>query len=481
MLDYISRLCFNHRTYPQTGRPHISCKYAQKKKGGPVNMNKIRLSEHFTYTKLLRFVFPSITMMIFTSIYSVVDGLFVSNYAGKTPFAALNLIYPLLMITGALGFMVGTGGTAIVARTLGEGRREDANRYFTMLVWVTVIGGVIITLAGQIFLPAIAVLFGASGEILDNCVLYGRIVQMAMPFFMLQNVFQSFFVTAEKPKLGLAVTVASGCTNIVLDALFVAVFSWGLAGAALATAISQIVGGTVPLIYFSKENSSLLRFCKTKYYGRVLANTCINGSSELMNSVASSIVTILFNFQLLRLAGEDGVAAFGVIAYISFIFAAIFLGYAVGSAPIVGFHYGAGHPDELKSLLRKSLTLMGLGGIAMTLLSLALSAPVSRIFVGYDDGLYAMTVRGFRIYSAAFLLCGFNIYGSAFFTALNNGLVSAVISFLRSLVFQSVCVLLLPIFLGLDGIWLALLASELLSLAVTVCFLIKNGKKYRYI
>ncbi len=444
-------------------------------------MKQIRLSEHFTYSKLLRFVLPSITMMIFTSIYSVVDGLFVSNYAGKTPFAAINLIYPLLMITGALGFMIGTGGTAIVARTLGEQKREEANRYFTMLVWVTIIGGFIITLAGQLFLPAIAVLLGASGEMLDNCVLYGRITLTALPFFMLQNVFQSFFVTAEKPKLGLAVTVASGCANILLDALFVAVFSWGLAGAALATAASQIVGGVIPLFYFSRENSSLLRFCKTKYYGHILANTCLNGSSELMSSVASSIVTILFNFQLLRLAGENGVAAFGVIAYISFIFAAIFLGYAVGSAPIVSFHYGADHPAELKSLLRKSLTLMGLGGIAMTLLSLVLSAPVSHIFVGYDAELYAMTVRGFRIYSIAFLLCGFNIYGSAFFTALNNGLVSAVISFLRSLVFQSVCVLLLPVFLGLDGIWLALLTSELLSLTVTIGFLMKNGKKYRYI
>ena len=444
-------------------------------------MNKIRLSEHFTYTKLLRFVLPSITMMIFTSIYSVVDGLFVSNYAGKTPFAALNLIYPLLMITGALGFMVGTGGTAIVARTLGEGKHQEANRYFTMLVWVTVIGGTVITLIGQLFLPAIAVLFGASGEMLDNCILYGRIVITALPFFMLQNVFQSFFVTAEKPKLGLAVTIASGCANILLDALFVAVFSWGLAGAALATAISQFVGGIIPLFYFSRENNSLLRFCKTKYYGRVLANTCINGSSELMSSVASSIVTILFNFQLIRLAGEDGVAAYGVLAYVSFIFAAIFLGYAVGSAPIVSFHYGAEHPDELKSLLRKSLTLMGLGGIAMTLLSFALSAPVSRIFVGYDAELYAMTVRGFRIFSVAFLLCGFNIYGSAFFTALNNGLISAVISFLRSLVFQSVCVLLLPVFLGIDGIWLALLASELLSLTVTFYFLARNGRKYQYI
>lgn len=441
---------------------------------------RIQLSDHFTYGKLIRFVLPSIVMMIFTSIYSVVDGLFVSNFVGKTPFAALNLIYPLIIMMGAIGFMLGTGGTAIVAKTLGQGDKEAANRYFSMLVYVSVVVGVLLTAIGIPLLRPVGRLLGAEGAMLEDCVVYGRIILLALPFYMLQFLFQSFFVTAEKPKLGLVVTVGAGLTNIVLDGVFVAGLRWGLAGAAAATAMSQVVGGVVPVVYFARKNTSLLRLTRTKFYGRVLLRTCTNGASELMSNISASIVTMLYNFQLMRFAGEDGVAAYGVIMYVAFFFAAVFIGYSVGSAPIVSFNFGAENHRELKNLYRKSLILVGLSGAAMCLLAVLLASPLSELFVGYDQGLYQLTVRGFRFYAVSFLLSGFNIFGSSFFTALNNGAVSAMISFLRTLLFQCVSILWLPAIWGIDGVWSAIIAAELMSLAVTAAFLLANRKKYHY-
>ena len=441
---------------------------------------RIQLSEHFTYAKLLRFTLPSIVMMIFTSIYSVVDGMFVSNFVGKTPFAAVNLIWPVLMLLGALGFMVGTGGCAIVAKTMGEGKSDLANQYFSLLVCASAVGGAAVSALGLLLIRPIAAALGAEGAMLEDCVLYARIILLANPFFILQNVFQSFFVTAEKPKLGLYITVGAGLTNIVLDALLVAVFPLGLAGAAIATALSQTVGGLVPVIYFARRNDSLLRLTRPRFCGRVLVKTCTNGSSELMSNISSSVVNILYNFQLMRLAGEDGVAAYGAVMYVSFIFAAIFIGYAIGSAPVVSYHYGAGHAEELHSLLRKSGVLTALAGAAMAALAVLVSAPLAKLFVGYDQALYQLTVRGFRLYALSYLLSGFNIFGSSFFTALNNGLASAAISFLRTLVFQCASVLLLPVVLGIDGIWLAISAAELAALAVTEGLLAANRRTYRY-
>ena len=441
---------------------------------------RIQLSEHFSYQKLLRFVLPSVVMMIFTSIYGVVDGLFVSNFVGKTPFAAVNLIMPLLMILGALGFMIGTGGSAIVSKTMGEGNLEKANQYFSMLVYVTIAGGILLTILGQIGIRPIAMAMGATENMIDDCVLYGRILLVSLTAFMLQNVFQSFFVTAEKPQLGLGITVAAGLTNMVLDFLFIAVFHWGVAGAAVATALSQVVGGIVPIFYFVRPNNSRLRISKTKWDGRALLKSCTNGSSELMTNVSMSLVNMLYNFQLMRLVGENGVAAYGVIMYVNLIFVSIFLGYSIGSAPIVGYHYGAANHEELKSLFRKSLTLIGIAGIVLTLLAVGLSGPLSKIFVGYDEELFALTKHGFRLYSLSFLVTGFNIFGSAFFTALNNGAVSATISFLRTLLFQIIVVLVLPIFLGINGIWLAIVVAELMALVVTILFFITKRKQYHY-
>lgn len=440
----------------------------------------IQLSEHFSYSKLLRFVFPSIVMMVFTSIYGVIDGLFVSNYVGKIPFAAVNLIMPFLMILGSLGFMIGTGGSAFVAKTLGEGKEEEAKEYFSMLVYVSIAGGIILCAAGLFAIRSLTIAMGAEGEMIEDCVLYGRILLASLTPFILQNVFQSFFVTAEKPQLGLAVTVAAGLTNIFLDFLFVAVLKWGLAGAAAATAISQSVGGIFPLIYFIKKNKTPLQLVRAKFNRSVFFKTCMNGSSELASNISMSLVNMLYNIQLMKFAGEDGVAAYGVIMYVNFIFVAIFLGYSIGSAPIISYHYGARNHEELKNLFKKSLFLIGGFSIALTLAAEGLSGFLSQIFVGYDKELYEMTRLGFRLFSLSFLFNGFNIFGSAFFTALNNGVVSALISFLRAFVLQIIMVLLLPVFWGINGIWFSVVAAELLALFITVYFFIGKKEVYHY-
>ena len=440
----------------------------------------IQLSDHFTYKKLAQFTIPSIGMMIFTSIYGIVDGLFVSNFVGKTPFAAINLIMPYLMILGAFGFMIGTGGNALVSRIMGEGDRQKANEVFSMLVWVSFAIGVVMTVLGIVFMRPIAILLGAEGEMLDYCVLYGNIMQTVLVAFVWQCEFQTFCVTAEKPRLGLAITVAAGLTNIVLDALFVAVFRWGLVGAAVASSISQIVGGVIPVVYFALPNSSALRLVKPKWNGRALLKACTNGSSEMVTNLSLSLVNMLYNLQLMSFAGENGVAAYGVIMYVNFIFVGICLGYSFGVAPVVGFHYGAANHSELKSLRRKSLTIMGVGGVVLTLAALALSAPLARLFVGYDAALMLMTRNGFRLFALSFLFMGLNMFGSSFFTALNNGLVSAILSFVRTFFLQVVCILLLPLWLDLNGVWLSIVVAELLSLGMTLAFLSANQKRYHY-
>ena len=441
---------------------------------------KIQLSDSFDYKKLLRFTFPSIIMMVFTSIYGVVDGFFVSNFVGKTPFAAVNFIMPFLMILGTVGFMFGTGGSALIAITMGAGDKERAQRLFSLFIYVSAICGILIGALGIVVIRPVAAWLGAEGEMLDNCVVYGRIILAVLPALILQYEFQSFFITAEKPKLGLAVTVAAGVANMVLDALFVGVLRWGLVGAAAATAISQSVGGIIPLIYFGRPNTSLLRLTRTKFDGRALLKVCTNGSSELMSNISMSVVGMLYNIQLMKYAGEDGVAAYGVLMYVNMIFLAAFIGYSVGVAPVVGYHYGAGNHEELKGLLKKSLVLIGIFSVSMVILAEGLARPLALIFVGYDPELLDMTLRGFLVYSFSFLFAGLAIYGSSFFTALGNGLVSALISFLRTLVFQVAAVLIFPLIWGLDGIWFSIVAAELVAALVTVAFLAGKRKKYHY-
>lgn len=440
----------------------------------------IKISDSFNYRKLLRYAFPSIITLVFTSIYGVVDGYFVSNFVGKTPFTAINFIMPVLMILGAAGFMFGTGGGALIAKTLGEGEPERANRIFSLIVYACAACGVLLAALGNILIRPIAAALGAEGEMLENGVEYARIILLALPAFTLQYEFQCLFATAQKPGVGLAVTVAAGLTNIVLDALFVAVFGWGLVGAAAATALSQCVGGIVPLIYFARPNKSLFRLGKTRLSGRVLARTCANGSSELLNNISMSIVSMLYNTQLLNYAGEDGVAAYGVLMYVSLIFQAVFIGYSMGTSPIVGYNFGACSHAELRSVKRKSLIITTAFSVVMFAAALALSRPLSLLFVGYDEQLCELTVRAFSIFAFSFLFSGFAIFGSSFFTALNNGLVSAAISFLRTLVFQVFAVLILPLIWDVDGIWMSIAAAELLATAVMFIFLKANKKKYQY-
>lgn len=442
---------------------------------------KIQLSDHFNYSKLLRFVYPSIVMMVFTSIYSVVDGFFVSNYVGKTPFAALNLIYPVLGIYGAVGFMVGTGGSAIVARTLGEGKPEAANRYFSMMVEATVVSGIFLTLLAIALMRPISVALGAEGDMLEYSVLYGNILTLALVPFMLQNVFQSFLVTAERPKMGLAVTVAAGVTNMALDFLFIAVFGWGLAGAAVATALSQTVGGVAPLVYFLSGRNDVLRLRWAKPEWRILWGTCTNGFSEVMSNISSAVVGILYNLQLMRLAGENGVAAFGTIMYVNFFFLAISLGYSIGSSPIISYHYGAENYPELQGLYQKSMILNAVTGVAMTAVSVAFAGPVTGIFVGYDPVLFELTSKGFLVYSLRYLFSSIVIFASGFFTALGDGLTSAVISFLRAIVFQVASILILPELFGVDGIWMVGITAETLAVLVAGFFLWAKRDQFHYI
>ena len=441
---------------------------------------KIQLSDHFNYSRLFRFTLPSIAMMLVTSVYSIVDGIFISNVEGDVALAAVNIVYPLPMVVGAFGFMLGTGGSAVVARTMGEGDLPKARRYFSLIVYTGVAAGALLTVLGLLVMEPLCAALGADGEMLPLAVRYGRILSLALVPFILQNMFQSFLVAAERPKLGLGLTVAAGLTNMIGDYLLVGVLPWGVAGAAAATVASSLVGGVVPLVYFLLPNKTPLRLTKAGIEGRVLVQTCSNGSSEMMSNLSTSLVSILYNFQLMHLIGEDGVAAFGVIMYVNFIFIGVFMGYSIGAGPVISYHYGAGDGRELKSLLRKSLVMMLVCCAGLTAAAVALAGPLSRVFVGYDAELLALTVRGFRLYALSFLAMGFNIFGSAFFTALSNGPISAAIAFLRTLLFQTAAIFVLPLFLALDGIWLAVTAAELLTLAVTGAFLLSQRKRYGY-
>ncbi len=442
---------------------------------------RIQISESFGYRKLVRFTIPTITMMIFTSIYGVVDGIFVSNFVGSEPFAALNLIFPAVMMLGAVGFMIGTGGSALVAKTLGEGRPKQANQYFSMLILSDIISGLALTAGGLLALRRVALFLGATGTMLEDCVLYGGILLIGNVAFMLQNSFQSFLVVAERPQMGLVISILAGVTNMVFDFLLIYVFRLGLAGAAWATVLSQVVGGIVPLIFFLRKNSTPLRLVRCRFDGRALWKSCMNGSSEMVTNLSMSLVNMLYNMQLMKYAGSHGVAAYGIIMYVSFVFVATFLGYSIGVSPIISYHYGAGNKGELKSLFRKSLVLIIASSVVLTGAAELLSGGLAGIFVSYDKELLAMTTTAIQLYSISFLMNGVNIFGSAFFTALNNGVVSAMISFLRTMLFQVATILIMPLFWGLNGIWFAIVAAEALALALTVIAFAVNRKKYQYI
>ena len=439
---------------------------------------KIQLSDHFNYSKLIRFTLPAIASMIFISIYGVVDGIFVSNFVGKTPFAAINLIYPAMMLVMAFAFMISSGGSALISKTMGEGRPEKANEIFSMLVYISIVFGIIISVLGFIFIEELSLLMGADEEMLPHCVTYGRILLPAFVFLLLQCEFQTFFIAAEKPNLSLIMTVGAGVTNIILDAILVIPF--GLVGAAVATTMSQVVATVIALCYFIFSKKAILRLGRFRFDAKALWKSCSNGASEMMTNLSSSAVNILYNYQLMAMIGQDGVSVYGIILYINFIFIGIFVGFCSGSAPVISFHYGAENHSELKNIFKKSLILLFVTSVILTLLAELSAGVLSGIFVGYDAELFALTKRAFMLYSVSFVVMWINIFGSSFFTALNNGLISAVISFLRTLMFQIAAIYLLPLVLGIDGIWLAVLAAELGCCVMTVIFLITQRKKYNY-
>lgn len=440
----------------------------------------IRLSDHFTYGKLLRFTVPSMIMVIFTSIYSVIDGLFVANFVGETPFAAVNIVWPFIMIIGAVGFMFGSGGSALVAKILGEKHNFKARRIFSLIIYTVIVLGIVFAAIGLCFIRNALAILGVSGNLMTESMVYAKILFPAIPALMLQVIFQSFMATAERPKFGLWITITAGIINFILDALFIIVWKWGLSGAAWATAVSQIIGGLVPLIYFTLPNKSPLRLGRTGLHFRALIKACTNGISEFLSNISMSLVGMLYNYQMLRFIGEDGVIAYGIISYVNFIFLAAFLGYTVGSNPIVSFHYGAGNKTELKNLLHKSLHLTAAAAIILTITAEITSPLIAAIFIRNDPPLAAMTTLGFRIYALSFLLAGFNIYASGFFTALNNGLISAVISFCRTMIFECLCVLILPILFGLNGIWSAIIFAEIMALIISIIFIKKMQRRYGY-
>ena len=440
----------------------------------------ISISEHFGYRKLLRFTVPSMVMMVFTSVYSIVDGMFVSNFVGKTAFAAINLIFPFLMVLGVLGYMLGTGGSALVAKMLGEGQKERANRVFSLLVVSGAASGVGFGLVGIVLLRQVSLLLGADEAMVGLCVEYGRIVLLALPFFILQYMFQSLMVTAERPRMGMWVTVAAGLMNIVLDFVLIVVLGMGLRGAALATAMSQVTGGLVPVVYFLMPNGSPLWLVRPVMDWRALLQACTNGLSEFFGNVSGSVVSMCYNYQLMRYIGEDGVSAYGVIMYVQFIFFAVFLGYTIGSSPIVSYCHGAKNHAELHNIFARSLRIIGVMGVMLTIAMELLAWPLTKAFVGYDEALFELSRRAFMIYGLSYVLVGFNFYASAFFTALNNGVLSAVLATVRALVFEVAAVFVLPMVLGAEYIWFSVLFAEVMSLTLSAALLLANRKRYHY-
>ena len=441
-------------------------------------MKEIKLSDHFSCAKLLLFAIPTIGMIMISITYDVVDGYFVSNYIGKTAFSAVNIIYPFQLLLSMVGYMFGSGGSALIAAELGDGNQQNARLYFTAIIKAAAAIGVVLAVAGVLLLRPVAVMIGATPEILEYGLPYGRTLFLFLPIMILGYTFQSILITAEKPKLGLYISLGNLFSNALLDWLFVAVFKWGMVGAAVATGIGACLNGLVPLIYFARPNSSPLHFCKGRVQVKPLLKACGNGSSEMVNDMSTSLIFVLYNYQLLRMLGEDGVAAYGVTVFVEGIFAAVFYGLAMQATSIVGYHFGAKNYPELKSLLKNGIILNFISGILMFVLAQVSAPLISRIYVGYDETVYRLSVHAMRMYAFAFLLQGFNEYASAYFTGLNNGLVSGILAFTRTFLIQTVMILVLPLLLGTDGLWLAQAATEVFAAVIAIVFFITRKHEY---
>ena len=440
----------------------------------------IQLSDHFDYKTLLKFTVPSVLMMVISSVYSIVDGLFVSNFAGSDGFAAVNLMMPIAMMISCIGFMAGAGGSALISKTLGEQKNDEARNQFSLIIYIILALSVVIGIAVFLFIPQIAAMMGAEGVIYTNCVIYGRILIAALPAFMLQILFQNFLVVAERPKMGMIIAISSGVTNIVLDALFVAGFRWGVGGAAAATVLGQVIGGLVPLAYFMMKKNHLLWFTKTKFHVETIKRTCSNGFSAFINNASMSLVGIVFNLRLMALMGSDGVVAYGVVMYVTYIISGVFMGYSTGISPVFSYNLGAGNKDEIKELFKKSLVSISVAAVILVALVMIFARNLAAIFVSYDDNLMTLTTEAIRLYNISFLIAGFNIFAAAFFAALNNGAVSGVLSLSRTLVFQLGCLFILPALMGSKGIWLSVTAAEIFAVLAALYFVAKNKGKYQY-
>ena len=445
-----------------------------------IRQTSVDMSAHFTTLQLLKYAAPSMAMMVFTSIYGVVDGFFVSNFAGSTAFAAVNFIMPFIMILCSVGFMVGTGGSALIASAAGEGDVPRANSYFCKLVTFTFMVGIVVAVFGFFFARPLAQLMGATGIMLDLSEIYARISMISLPFYMLQCLFQAFFNTAGKPKVGFVVTLCAGCTNIVLDIVFVGILGFGVEGAAAATVCSEFIGGGVSLIYFTRKNPTPYTYRPVLPNPRLIGRTCINGSSEMVANIAMSLVGMVYNIQLLRLLGENGVSAYGVIMYVSLLFSAIFIGYEIACSPLMSFQNGAGNTCEKRSLFKKSMLIISVASVILFVIGESCAYPIAYIFTGYNQDLCDLTVMAFRMYACSFLFMGIAMYGSAFFTSLENGLISAIISFVRTLVCELGAVIILPYLFGAQAIWLSFVVAEIVAALLSGLLIVAFSRKYGF-
>lgn len=438
------------------------------------------ISERLNLPRLFLACVPMILMMISISIYSVVDGFFVSNFAGKIQFAAVNLIYPFIMVVGSLGFMMGTGGTALVAKKMGEGKTEEAKKLFFNCFVVTVALGVVFSSIFVFLLPKIAEGLGADEAMLPYCVDYGRILILGITFFNLQNMFQPFFAASGRPGLGFAITIGAGVANIVFDAIFVAGAGWGCVGAAWGTVIGQVVGGFLPVIYYFAKNKSALRLVPAKMQWGAIFKMGANGLSEFVSQIAVSVLSMIMNVLLMKHYQENGVSAYGIICYVWLIFAATFIGLCMGISPRISYVYGEKNKPELRRLTQRALALFIFAGLFEFIMAEALTVPLSYAYAGYDEGLRQLTCHASFIYSIIYLALGINMFGSSFFTALNNGLVSALLSFARLMLFEAVSVYLCSLFWQGDGIWWGVVIGEALGFVMNFLVIFIHGKRYGY-
>lgn len=418
--------------------------------------------------------------MVFMSLYTMVDGVFVSRFAGTAALSAVNIVYPMVSVVVAVGVMLATGGSAIIAKRMGEGKPEQARQNFSYLILAGVLIAVGMAALALVFLKPLLHLLGARGALFELCYAYALPLVFFIPSGILQMLFQTLLVTAGRPMLGLTVTVLGGVANIVLDYLFIVPLQMGIAGAAIATGIGFSIPAVFGLLYFALRRSGPLCFVRPKGGGKMLLRCCANGSSEMVTNMSTAVTTFLFNLLMMRYAGEDGVASITIVLYTQYLMTAVYMGYATGTAPVFSFHHGSRNGEQLRRLFRISMGFIALCSVATFALALVFAKQVVVIFTPAGSPVFEMALYGFRLFSGSFLFAGVGIFASAMFTAFSDGKVSAAISFLRTFAFIVLALLLLPLAMGLDGVWLAVPLAEVLGFGVSLFFLYRKKKRYCY-